>query len=68
MLNNSAMDRSMLAELLKLSENDVEFITNVEPGHGLIYNGKQTIPFTDEFPKNTKLYKVMSTKAEEVDE
>lgn len=68
MLNNSAMDRSMLAELLKLSENDVEFITNAEPGHGLIYNGKQTIPFTDEFPKNTKLYKIMSTKAEEVDE
>lgn len=68
MLNQSAMDRSMLAELLKLSENDVEFITNAEPGHGLIYNGKQTIPFTDEFPKNTKLYKVMSTKAEEVDE
>ena len=68
MLNQSAMDRSMLAELLKLSENDVEFITNAEPGHGLIYNGKQTIPFTDEFPKNTKLYKIMSTKAEEVDE
>lgn len=65
MLNQSSMDRSMLKDLLKLSDNDVEFITNAEAGHGLIYNGKQAIPFADRFPKNTKLYKVMTTKAEE---
>lgn len=67
MLNQSTMDRNMLAELLKLSENDLEFITNAEPGHGLIYNGRQAIPFEDNFPKHTKLYKVMSTKAEEAE-
>lgn len=65
MLNQSALDRTMLADLLKLSENDVEFITNVEPGHGLIYNGRQAIPFVDRFPVDTQLFKVMTTKAAE---
>lgn len=65
MLNQSAMDRGALAELLHLSENDIEFITNAEAGHGLIYNGKQAIPFADDFPKNSKLYHIMSTKAGE---
>lgn len=61
MLNQSAMDRNMLQELLKLSDNDMEYVTNVEKGHGLIFNGKQAIPFEDNFPKNTELYKIMST-------
>lgn len=61
MLNQSAMDRGALAELLQLSENDLEYITNAEPGHGLIHTGKQTIPFEDDFPKDTQLYKIMST-------
>lgn len=65
MMNQSAMDRNMLKELLKLSDSDVEFITNAEPGHGLIYNGKQAIPFADNYPKDTKLYKIMTTKAGE---
>lgn len=68
MLNQSAMDRSMLAELLNLTENDVEFITNAESGHGLIYTGKQTIPFSDKFPKNTKLFEVMTTKPKDAED
>lgn len=63
MLNQSAMDRGALADLLKLSANDVEYITNVDKGHGLIYTGKTAIPFVDDFPKDTELYKIMSTKA-----
>ena len=58
------MDRNMLKELLKLSDNDIEFVTNAEPGHGLIFNGRQAIPFSDNFPRNTELFKVMTTKAE----
>lgn len=65
MLNQSTMDRNMLAELLHLSDNDVEFITNSDVGHGLIFNGRQAIPFADNFPKEFELYKIMTTKAEE---
>lgn len=62
MMNQSKMDRDMLAQLLGLTENDVEYITNAEVGSGLIYTGKQTIPFKDNFPKNTELYRIMTTK------
>lgn len=65
MLNQSMMDRAMLKEILTLSDNDMDFITNAEAGHGLIRTGKQVIPFSDNFPKNTKLYKIMTTKAED---
>lgn len=65
MMNQSKMDRDMLAQLLGLTENDVEYITNAEIGSGLIYTGKQTIPFTDHFPTDTKLYKVMTTKPDD---
>lgn len=65
MLNQSAMDRAALQDILKLSDNDMEFVTNVEKGHGLIFNGKQAIPFEDQFPSNTQLFKVFTTKAEE---
>lgn len=68
MLNQAAMDRNALQDLLKLSPGDVEYITNVESGHGLIYTGTQTIPFEDTFPSNTELFKIMTTKAFEDDE
>lgn len=61
MMNQSMMDRNMLGELLNLTEADKEFITNVEAGCGLIYTGKQSIPFQDSFPQNTRLYKILST-------
>ncbi len=68
MLNLSLMDRNVLQEILHLSNGDMEYVTNVEAGHGLIYTGAQCLPFEDEFPRNTELYKIMSTKAGEGEE
>lgn len=62
LLNQSAMDRASLQELLNLSNSDVEYITNVDKGHGIIYTGQQTIPFEDNFPVKTKLFEIMTTK------
>lgn len=67
MLNQSAMDRSMLQEILKLSDNDMEFVTNAESGRGLIFNGKYSIPFINDFPKNNKLYEIFTTKAKDAE-
>ena len=61
MLNQSLMDRNMLQDLLHLSDNDMEYVTNADRGHGLIKSGKSVIPFEDEFPSNTELYTIMST-------
>ena len=68
MMNQSAMDRNMLQELLNLTDADKEFITNSEIGCGLIHTGRQSIPFTDKFPTDTELFKIMTTKAADADD
>lgn len=61
MLKEPLMDRQNLAELFNLSNAQLEYITDSDPGSGLIYNGKIVLPFIYEFPKDTELYKIMST-------
>ena len=39
-----------------------------EAGEGLIFYGNVVLPFVDRFPKDTELYRVMTTKPEEVSE
>ena len=65
MLNQSATDGEELAKLLNISELQMNYITNVKAGNGLIKIGSILVPFINEFPKNTKLYKLMSTKPNE---
>ena len=65
MLNQAATDREELAKLLNISENQLSYITNVPAGHGLIRCGGAIIPFENSFPKNTKLYQLMTTKPNE---
>lgn len=66
MLNQSQTDRQRLTELLHISSRQQKYITNAKEGAGLMYAGSAMIPLYDEFPKNTELYKVMSTKIEDV--
>lgn len=66
MLNQSPIDRMNLATLLKISEAQLSYITNSDPGQGLLYNGKTIVPFIDNFPHNTKLYELITTKPEDV--
>ena len=40
----------------------MSYITNVDAGCGLIKVGAALVPFVDKFPRNTKLYKLMTTK------
>lgn len=66
MLNQASTDREELAKLLNISEQQLSFITNVEAGHGLLKIGNSLIPFVNKFPKDTELYRLMSTKLNEV--
>ena len=65
MLNQSYTDRERLAKLLDISEIEKEHITNVSSGEGLIRVRNSLIPFKNKFPKDTELYKLMTTKLEE---
>ncbi len=61
MLNQAATDRESLSELMGISDEESAYITNVGFGKGLIKNGSSLVPFTFRFPKDTKLYGLMST-------
>jgi len=62
MLNQAASDREKLAKLLNISPEQMSYITNAEPGCGLIKYGRALVPFVNRFPKDTKLYQLMTTR------
>ena len=62
MLNQASTDRIELAKLLNISNEQMSHIDNVEAGHGLIKVGSSLVPFDNKFPRNTKLYHLMSTR------
>ena len=62
MLNQAATDKIRLAELMGISDTQLAHITNVESGRGLMKVGSALVPFVNRFPKETKLYKLMTTK------
>ena len=68
MLNQAPTDRIELAKLLHISDNQLSYITNVGFGKGLLKCGNSIVPFVDNFPKNTRLYQLMSTKPGEIQE
>ena len=62
MLNQAASDRAKLANLLNISDEQMSYVTNADAGCGLIKYGSALVPFINRFPKNTKLYQLMTTK------
>lgn len=62
MLNQASSDRKELGKLLSISDEQMSYITNADAGCGLIRYGSSLVPFVNRFPKNTKLYKLMTTK------
>ena len=62
MLNQAASDRGELAKLLNISNEQMSYITNADPGCGLIKYGGSLVPFVNRFPKDTKLYQLMTTR------
>ena len=62
MLNQAATDRADLAELFLMSELQLSYVTNANAGHGLAKIGGALVPFQNRLPKDTQLYKLMTTK------
>ena len=68
MLNQAGGDRQILAKQLNISPHQLSYVTNSGAGEGLIFYGNVIIPFVDKFPKDTMLYKIMTTKLEETED
>ena len=65
LLNQASGDRKILSSALNISPSQQNYITNSNAGEGLIFYGSTIVPFKDNFPKNTMLYRIMTTKPEE---
>lgn len=68
MLNQAAGDRQILAKQLNISPYQLSYVTNSGEGEGLLFYGTTIIPFKDKFDKSLKLYSLMTTKPEEVEQ
>ena len=66
MLNQAAGDRQILAKQLNISPHQLSYVTHSGEGEGLLFYGNTIIPFVDHFPKDTELYRIMTTKFQEV--
>ena len=65
MLSQAAGDRQILARQLGISPAQLSYVTHSNAGEGLLFYGNTIIPFVDHFPKDTELYRIMTTKPEE---
>ncbi|UWO77808.1 VirB4-like conjugal transfer ATPase, CD1110 family [Enterocloster asparagiformis] len=66
MLNQASGDRQILAKQLNISPHQLSYVTHSGEGEGLLFYGNVILPFLDRFPKDSDLYRVMTTKPQEV--
>jgi len=66
MLNQASGDRQILARQLNISPHQLSYVTQSGEGEGLLFYGNVILPFADKFPKDTELYRIMTTKLTEI--
>jgi hypothetical protein len=66
MLNQAQGDRQILAKQLNISPHQLSYVTHSGEGEGLLFYGNIILPFVDRFPKDTELYRIMTTKPSEM--
>ena len=66
MLNQAGGDRQILAKQLGISPHQLSYVTHSSEGEGLLFYGSVILPFVDHFPKNTELYRIMTTKPQDL--
>ena len=66
MLNQAGGDREILARQLGISPHQLSYVTHSGEGEGLLFYGNVILPFVDRFPKDTGLYRILTTKPGEV--
>lgn len=65
MLNQASGDRQILAKQINISNHQLSYVTHSSEGEGLLFYGSTILPFVDRFPKDTRLYAIMTTKPQE---
>lgn len=65
LFSQAPTDQQELADLLKISENQMRHVDNAAPGTGLLKYGSTIVPFTNLIPTDSELYKLITTKPTE---
>lgn len=65
MLSQASGDRQILSKQLNISTHQLSYVTHSGEGEGLLFYGNVILPFADKFPKDTELYRIMTTKPNE---
>ena len=65
MLSQASGDSQILAKQLGISPHQLSYVTHSGEGEGLLFYGSVILPFVDRFPKDTELYRIMTTKPQE---
>ena len=60
-LNQSALGRQQIQQVHNISDALIDYINDKPVGTGLIYNNSVMIPFDYFIPKDTEMYRIMST-------
>ena len=66
LLSQAAGDREILAQKLGISSHQLSYVTHSNSGEGLLFYGATTIPFIDRFPKDTEIYRLLTTRPEDL--
>ena len=67
-LSQAPIDRTELSNLYNINEEMQEYITNANPGEGLIKTSRTIVPFENHVPVDSAIYKLLSTKAEDAED
>ena len=66
LLSQAQGDRAILAKQLGISAHQLSYITQSESGKGLLFYGNTTIPVIDRFPQDTEIYRLLTTRPEDM--
>jgi type IV secretory pathway VirB4 component len=66
LLSQAQGDRVILAKQLGISEHQLSYVTHSNSGEGLLFFSNTTIPFVDRFPQNTEIYRLLTTRPEDI--
>lgn len=68
LFGQSAADRKILVRELGLSPGEEECLKDVRPGEGLMIYGGTVVPISNQYPKDSPLYQLMTTKLDDLKE
>ncbi|MBQ3795329.1 MAG: conjugal transfer protein TraE, partial [Butyrivibrio sp.] len=66
MFNQAHADRQLLAKQLNISPHQLSYVTHSGEGEGLMFYGNVILPLVDRFPKESELYKVLTTNLSDI--